>query len=319
MHEQVIAIPLIRNGGHTSAERRALQRRVHRGDLVALRPGVLVEPAHLVGLRPEQRHVLLVRASAPGITAPSMVSHRSAAAVHGLPFVGDPPDRVDVTDPRRTCNETTALRRVHAPPPAVAADDRWAELPPTTAVDVAGAPVTPLVRTLVDVAASTPLLDALPMLDAALHGRRVLPEMLTDELGRARRKGQDKASTAIALASASSASPAESVCRARLAELRTPEPVQQHTFARAGERTAVVDFWFPEQGVVVEVDGRAKYEDPTMLAGRSTAEAHWREKQREDFIRSFPGVRTVVRLTWADLMDPERIRVRLVRAGVPCR
>jgi hypothetical protein len=319
MHDAVFDIPLLRTGGHPSAERRALQRRVHRGELVALRPGVLVEPAHLVGLRPEQRHVLLVRASAPGITPPSMISHRSAAAVHGLPFVGDPPDRVDVTDPRRTCNETTALRRVHAPPRAVGADGRWADLAPTTAVHVAGAPVTSLVRTLVDVAASTPLLDALPMLDAALHDRRLLPEMLTDELARARRKGEDKASTALALASARSASPAESVCRVRFLQLRTPEPVQQHSFARAGERTAVVDFWFPEQGVVVEVDGRAKYEDPTMLAGRSTAQAHWQEKHREDFIRSFPEVRTVVRLTWADLMDPERVRAMLTRAGVPCR
>jgi very-short-patch-repair endonuclease len=79
-----------------------------------------------------------------------------------------------------------------------------------------------------------------------------------------------------------------------------------------------VDFWFPDQGVVVEVDGRAKYEDPVMLDGRSTADVHWREKRREDFIRSCPGVRAVIRLSWSDLMQPDRVRAALRRAGVPC-
>ncbi len=55
-----------------------------------------------------------------------------------------------------------------------------------------------------------------------------------------------------------------------------------------------------------------------MLGGRTTADAHWQEKQREDFVRSFPDVRAVVRLTWADLMDPERVRTKLRRAGIPC-
>lgn len=82
---------------------------------------------------------------------------------------------------------------------------------------------------------------------------------------------------------------------------------------------AIVDFWFPDQGVVVEVDGRAKYEDPEMLGGRTTAQAHWEEKRREDFIRSFPEVRYVLRVTWRELMRPEDLRVLLVRSGVPCR
>lgn len=319
MYERAVAIPLIRTGGLPSAERRALQRRVHRGELIALRPGVLVRPEHVDGLGDEHRHLLLVRAAAPTIVHPAAVSHRSAAVVHGLPFVGAVPDRIDVTDPRRSRNETTALRRVHAAQPRADLPSRWSGLPPTTPIDICGAPVTPLVRTLVDVASCTSLVAAVPMIDAALHGRQVLPAMLGDELDQHTRKGQDKARTAIALGSALSGSPAESVCRVRFRQLGAPGAVQQHVFARPGERTAVVDFWFPAQGVVVEVDGRAKYEDPAMLAGRSTADAHWKEKQREDFVRSFAEVRTVVRLTWADLMDTERVRVKLVRAGVPCR
>ncbi|UBQ03957.1 hypothetical protein [Curtobacterium sp. TXMA1] len=100
----------------------------------------------------------------------------------------------------------------------------------------------------------------------------------------------------------------------RFVQLGAPVPVQQHVFARSSERTAVVDFWFPDQGVVVEVDGRGKYGE-----GSEAAAAHWQEKQREDFLRSFPEVRTVVRVVWSDLMAPERLRAKLLRAGVPCR
>ena len=116
------------------------------------------------------------------------------------------------------------------------------------------------------------------------------------------------------MGSALSDSPAESLCRVRFRQLGAPEPVQQHVFARPADRTAVVDFWFPDQGVVVEVDGRAKYGE-----GPEAAAAHWQEKQREDFVRSFPDFRTVVRVVWADLMEPERLRAKLLRAGVPCR
>ena len=319
MHERVLAIPLIRTGHHPSAERRALQRRVHRGELAVIRPGVLVDPIHLDGLRTDHRHLLLIRATAPSVRQPVALSHRSAAVVHGLPFVGPPPDKVEVVDPRRARGETSAFLRVRAATTATTATDRWAGLPPTMAVTFGGADATSLVRTLIDVASTLPIVEALPMIDAALHERRVLPDMLHAELTSLQPSGHDKATAAVAMGSALSGSPAESICRVRFRQLRTPEPVQQHTFARPGERTAVVDFWFPDQGVVVEVDGRAKYEDAAMLDGRTTADAHWQEKRREDFIRSFSEVRAVVRLSWPDLMDPERIRAALVRAGIPCR
>jgi hypothetical protein len=194
-------------------------------------------------------------------------------------------------------------------------DERWSGLPPTSPIEFCGATTTSLVRTLVDVASTIPLLEALPMIDAALHDRRLLPDMLVEELDSRARKGRAKAALAVGMGSALSESPAESVCRVRFRQVGAPDPVQQHVFARAGERSAVVDFWFPEQGVVVEVDGRAKYTEH----GDSPADAHWREKRREDFVRSFPEVRFVVRLSWADLMDADRVRLVLTRAGVPCR
>jgi very-short-patch-repair endonuclease len=171
---------------------------------------------------------------------------------------------------------------------------------------------------VVGIAATQDLVAAVPAVDAALRERLVTSDGLDAALPFAGR-AQAKATAAIGMGSALSGSPAESVFRVRLRQLRAPEPLQQHEFRRAGERRAVVDFWFPEQGVVVEVDGRAKYEDPAMLGGRTTAEAHWHEKQREDFVRSFAAVRTVVRITWADLMDLDAVRRKLLRAGLPVR
>lgn len=320
MATRAIDVPLIRTAAHDSAERRRLQRDVHRGLLAVVRPGVFVEQAVLAALRPEEAHLLLVRATAPRVRPPARISHLSAAAVHRLPYIGDPPSRVDLVDPRRGKTETTAMTRVR--PDRSGAHhlhERWAAVPSVQDVGCDGAGVTSLVRTLVDVAAVAPLTTSLPMLDAALHARAVWPEMLEFELARGLREQTARASLAVRAGSALSGSPAESMCRVRFRQLGTPEPVQQHEFRRPGEQTAVVDFWFPVQGVVVEVDGRGKYEDPDLLGASTTADAYWREKRREDFVRSFPEVRFVVRLSWSDLMHPERVRQALRRAGVPCR
>ncbi len=312
MHERVLAVPLIRTSRFTSAERRALQRRAQRGELRPIRPGVLVDPAAITDLLPEEHHLLLVRATAHRIRPPRLLAHRSAALAYGLPLVGAPPDRVELRDPRRSRVETTAYMRTR-PVVARAPRGRWAGTPPYSPSTFAGVTVEPLVDVLVDVAATEPLCTALPIIDAALHGRRLFPSMLS-EAAEASATAHDKAAIALGMGSALSDSPAESVCRVRFRQLGAPAPVQQHVFTRPGERTAVVDFWFPDQGVVVEVDGRGKYGE-----GPEAAAAHWQEKQREDFVRSFPEVRTVVRVVWADLVEPERLRVKLLRAGIPCR
>ncbi len=319
MHDHVMGIPLIRTADHASAERRALQRRARRGELTVVRPGVFVEQHDVEDLWPEMRHLLLLRATASSVRRPRAISHASAAAVHGLPFVTPPPQKVQVIDPRRTHAETTSLLQVHVAPPGSSRPRRFADTPPTTPVDFCGAAVTSLVQTLVDVAAVACAVASIPMLDAALSERRVFAEMLVDEAEASPRRAPARVQAAIAMASSLSGSPAESIARVRFRQLGAPDPVQQHEFVRPGDRRAVVDFWFPGQGVVVEVDGRAKYRDPAMLAGASSAEALWQEKRREDFIRSFPEVRLVIRLSWQDLMDPEVIRVALIRAGVPLR
>lgn len=66
-----------------------------------------------------------------------------------------------------------------------------------------------------------------------------------------------------------------------------------------GRFVARVDFLFRELNLIVEFDGALKY------AGADGREALIAEKRREDALRRL-GYR-VVRLTWADLHDPERV------------
>src|SRR3712207_2490597 len=93
---------------------------------------------------------------------PAVVSHRSAAVLHGLPLWGVRLDRVHVTRRPPASSEVGRFLRAHV---ARLADDE------VTTVD--GLPVTDPVRTALDLARSLPLEPAVVVLDAALHLQQV--------------------------------------------------------------------------------------------------------------------------------------------------
>lgn len=102
----------------------------------------------------------------------------------------------------------------------------------------------------------------------------------------------------------------ESVAESRagliLALHRIAVEPQVELYDRAGQFVARVDFRVRGRPVIIEVDGKVKYEsgDPEVL---------WAEKRREDAIRALGYV--VVRVTWADLEQPERL-IAKVRAAL---
>ncbi|WP_418515993.1 hypothetical protein ACNUCX_16610 [Curtobacterium flaccumfaciens pv. flaccumfaciens] len=100
-------------------------------------------------------------------------------------------------------------------------------------------------------------------------------------------------------------------------ELGLPAPVLQQEFVVDGRRSAV-DFWFPDHGVIVEIDGRAKYSQERYLGGRSPTEVFLDEKRRHGRLLTVPGVQTIIRLEWRDLFDLEALALRLRAAGLPC-
>lgn len=75
---------------------------------------------------------------------------------------------------------------------------------------------------------------------------------------------------------------------------------QVRIFDRDGTLVARVDFLVKGSRVIVEVDGRLKYTDQSVL---------FAEKKREDRLRALGYV--VVRLTWADIMTSGRVAAKI--------
>ncbi|PZF53333.1 hypothetical protein DEJ23_14745 [Curtobacterium sp. MCSS17_008] len=175
--------------------------------------------------------------------------------------------------------------------------------------------MTSVPRTVVDIAMSEDLRTAVVVADAALR-RGVTMGRLRGAVDQ-RSRGRRRAEHVLDLADGRSGSPAESFARVVLLELGLPTPVLQQEFVADGRRYAV-DFWFPDQGVVVEIDGRAKYTQARYLAGRSPTEVFLEEKRRHERLLTVPGVRAVVRLEWRDLFDPDALVRRFRAVGLPC-
>ncbi|SED97987.1 Transcriptional regulator, AbiEi antitoxin, Type IV TA system [Arthrobacter alpinus] len=128
------------------------------------------------------------------------------------------------------------------------------------------------------------------------------------------RASRERTSAVINFASALSGSAGESISRAKMHQLGFPPPVlQKHYLLRDGS-DAFVDFWFKEQNLAGEFDGKGKYTRSDWGGGLSIQDRVMKEKAREDQIRA-QGVR-FVRWTWQELSDRNRFEQPLRQAGL---
>jgi hypothetical protein len=257
---------------------------------------------------------LAVRAAARELGPDAVVSHASAAVLHGLPIWRTPLNQVHVTKNRSSGGRRSPRVHLHV-----------ASLAPGDVVELAGIRVTSVLRTLADLARSAPFEQGVVVLDAALAGGLVDPEQLPDALHRVRRRrGVSLARRVAAFADGRSESVGESRSRVAIARAGLPPPVPQWEVRDdTGRLVGRVDFGWPEQGVVGEFDGRVKYGRTDWSgydsagrgrpqADRDPGEAVYREKRREDELRA--QRLTVVRWAWADLERFEPVAARLGRA-----
>lgn len=278
-----------------------VRRRVRAGDLVAVRRGAYAErggvPDDLVG-----RHVLHVRAAVRDLAGDPVVSHVSAAAVHGLAIWNVPFGRVQLTRNRRSGARRTRSLNVHAAP-----------LEPDEIVVVDGLVVTSVARTVVDLARSVPFEQAVVLADSALNVYRQV--LAVDDLWSAiermpRRPGNPRARRVIGFADGRSESPGESRSRIAIqrAGLPTPE-LQRRIYSTNGRGIAKVDFAWAEFGTVGEFDGATKY-GRLLKPGQDPGEVVFAEKVREDAIRA--ESLHVARWIWPELdhFTPAADRIR---------
>jgi hypothetical protein len=250
---------------------------------------------------PAPRHLRLVEATVRLTAADAVVSHASAAVVHGLPVLTGSLGRVQLTRPGLSGGKDRGGRHLY-----------MSRLNDSEVTEVHGIRTTSLARTVVDVARSLPFASAVVTGDAALR-LGLTREDLEECLGRsARRPGMAQARRVAAFLDARSESPGESVSRVVLHTAGVPTPeLQFHVNDARGRHLGRTDFGWLGLRTVGEFDGRIKY-GRLLRPGETIADVIYAEKLREDAMRDLGW--QVVRWCWPELGTPHLIVDRLRRA-----
>lgn len=274
-----------------------LGRLIRRGEWTRLQRG-----AYLLGdaRTKEEKHFLRVHATMRALRRPAVVSHQSAAVLHGLPLWSMPLDKVHVTRSPRSSTDVRGSLRIHV-----------ARLRDEDVVQMGRLQVTSVLRTVLDLARSLPFEPAVVAADAALHRRLVAHEdvrrRMFDLVGI---PGTRAAARVVAFADARSESVGESRSRVILHRVGvTPPTLQLRIGTVLGE--CRVDFAWDQERVVGEFDGQIKY-GRLLRPGQDAGQAVFDEKRREDAIRDENW--GVVRWTWRELASPLALGQRVQRA-----
>lgn len=287
--------------GHSAGDLQRLRRRRPRV-LTSVRRGVYAWREVWESADATARHRIEVAAAVLRLADDAVVSHHSAAVVHGLSMLDPDLRLVHVTRAPTARPHTEAGIHHHV-----------AELPAAQVVTHPSGPqVSSIARTAVDIARATSRLEcAVAACDSALRAgatREQLREVF--ELCRTW-PGARHVARAIRLADGRADNPGESWSRVVLIQQGVPAFDLQVPAYDEGGLIGYADFGWP--GVLGEFDGKGKYglgdsePDPVQAA-----QALWAEKRREDRLR----VRNeVVRWTVADLHQPAALGAR-VRAAL---
>jgi hypothetical protein len=251
-----------------------VRRLLRIGDLTRVRRG-----SYVVGPLPEEpvrRHRLAISAAVRALADEAVLSHASAAVLHGLPLWNVPLARVHVTRARPTGGRRGRLVHVHTAP-----------LHSDEIVLVDGVAVASVARTVVDIARTVPFEQAVVVADAALASGLVDGLALAEALLRATGwRGAPAARRAVAFAEPGAASVGESRSRVAIMRAGLPRPVLQWEVRDgSGHLVGRTDFGWPALGAVGEFDGEVKY-GRLLQPGQSPGEVVFAEKVREDRIRA---------------------------------
>jgi very-short-patch-repair endonuclease/predicted transcriptional regulator of viral defense system len=214
---------------------------------------------------------------------PAVVSHITSAHLQEvLPRTAAP---VEITSPRSSAGRPGIITH-------------RCRLQDVEMVNVRGIPCTSIYRTLADLCASQPEPISEQALDAALRMNRVAYERLCDYAEDAGSRSVRGSRTlkrllrARGTEDALSESEAESLFGRLLRKGGYPPGIRQAP--RPGVPGGRIDFYFPDQDVVIEIDGRRYH------AGR----IEQKRDKRHDNELNLHG-RQVLRLTWEDLTTDE--------------
>lgn len=235
----------------------------------------------------------LAASAAALVRRDAVISHESAAVLHGLPVLHPRADAVVTMAPRAPDGSAKAIH-VHR-----------ATLPRHDVANWYGAAVTSVARTVADIARSDRSAGLLTA-DAALReGLVIAADLHAAAQACSGWPGARGAAWVARHADALSESPLESLTRACLIRAGLPAPELQIWIPEARAR---VDLFYRAERVVIEADGLLKYTEPATLRT---------EKQRHE--RLVRAGYAVVRLMWSDVVHTPAYAVALVQAAIKGR
>ena len=288
LDEAVEAVALRQHGAFTRKQAlgegvtaSCCDRRLRAGQWLRSRePGVYLLRGHPVTWH--QRLMSCVLAGPPG----SVVSHRAAAALHGV-REGAP---VEITVPLRSYHQLTAV--VHQ-----------LDVPAADRCLLQQIPATRIERTLLDLAAVANETELERAIEAALRsGLTTRERLLSNAEGAGRRWGLVRFRRV--LARCSEGRPTGSELEVRFVQLLraagVDEPVRQYEVVVDGARY-FLDFAYPAWRVAIELDGRAFH--------------GFEEDRRRQNALVLAGW-TVLRFTWVDVTEREAATVAAVTQGL---
>lgn len=237
----------------SGTSKRQIRAMVDSGDLVRVGWGYYAT-ARLAALAPALPGGLtfLSAAAAAAALGPSaVVSHQTAAILHGLSLVGPPPAALCITRPPGVGSRTGRPGiRVHSA--ALPGDHVGARL---------AVPVTTVPRTVVDLARALSFRAGVVVADCALQQNLTSKKELRAVLAACPRwPGSRNAAAVVEFADKRAESPLESLARVVFGECGLPEPELQVEI-RNPDFIGRVDFLWREFRCIAEVDGAAKYDD----------------------------------------------------------
>jgi hypothetical protein len=279
-----------------------IQALVRRGDLHRVRHGSYVDGALWRSLDQLDRHRVLVRAVLRRAHPSAVATHISSAVERRAPVWGIPLDEAHVT---RTDGRSGRREAGVAHHRGELAEDR---VEVVNGIRVSAAP-----RCAVEITTMTSVEPALVSINALMHAGHLTPEDLAAEVETLKHWPRTLTATIVQrLADPRVESVAESRTLFLCWDQHLPRPSLQIPVLDEHRREfAYADFGWPEHGVFLEFDGRIKYQR-YRRKDETLEEFLMREKKREERICMLTGW-VCIRITWADLSDPERTAARIRR------
>ncbi|GAB3804477.1 hypothetical protein GCM10028798_24800 [Humibacter antri] len=210
----------------------------------------------------------------------AVISHRAAAAHHGIDVLGAWPDFVDVIVDHASGGRSTGAIRRHATGLAGVRTEPMGEHE-----------VTAPAQTALDLARTLPFVTAVTAVDQAIWtGRSGGPLTTLGEIvelldADGPRRGDAKARRVLEFGNPLSSNVRESQNFVVLVALGFPRPIVQYRRVLRSGRLAIADLYFEEADHWSEIDGRGKYLSPEFGAERDPGEIVIDEKNRENEIR----------------------------------